>query len=184
VREFNEAPVRPASEPPRDSFFPDPRQRALPMDLKSEIQQFQAEEVAQKFFRDRRKPGVFSRQKVDSEALVSFQAEPLKNPLLLTHNKNSSKAAIDCFKLILGFTGADTKDKARAGGAVSANRLITTAISMPEVRDEIFFQLVKQTRGCSNRDCLLKTWELFLIFATVIPATRDSEQWIKAHLFQ
>jgi hypothetical protein len=184
VREFREAPVGRAVAARDESFFPNPRERALPRDLKSEIQEFQVEEVAHRFFRDHRKPGLFSRQKVDFEALASFQAEPLKAPLLQTHTKNSAKAAIDAFRLILAYTGADPKDKTKPGGALTANKLVSQAFTIAEVRDEIFFQLVKQTRGNPNRDVLLRTWELFLVVATIIPATRDSEQWIKAHLYQ
>jgi hypothetical protein len=188
VREFAAAPAASphARGPPRPaiSFFPDPKQRALPVDLKNEIHAFQETDVAHKFFREHRKPGFFSRSKVDSESLASFQTEPLKSPLLLSHTRASAKASIDTFKLILSFTGADPKDKARFGSPTLANRLITLAIATSELRDEIYFQLIKQTRGNPNPSALLKTWELFLIFATLIPSSRDSEHRIKVHLYQ
>jgi hypothetical protein len=182
VQEFHEAPVAFDHQNRGDSFFPDPRERALPEDLKKEIHQFQVNEVALKFFRNHRRVGLFSRQKVDFESLASFQTDPLKAPLLLTHSKGSAKLAIDCFKLILTYTGADPK--AKAGQSMTVNRLVSHLVATEELRDEIFFQLVKQTRGNPTRICLLKTWELFLMCATLIPATRNSEQSIKGHLYQ
>jgi hypothetical protein len=186
ILEFTQAPapMKPRASMASISFFPDPKQRTLPEDLKTDIQSFQVTEVANKFFREHRKPGFFSRSKVDSERLASFQAEPLKGPLLLTHTRTSAKAAIDTFKLILSFTGADPKDKARSGSSMTANRLITLALATSELRDEIYFQLIKQTRGNPNPVVLAKTWELFLIYASLIPSSRDSEQYIRAHLYQ
>jgi hypothetical protein len=185
VRDFRETAIAQPSDPPRDgSFFPNPQERVLPYDLKCEIQQFQVAEVAQQFFREHRKPGGFARHKVDLEALVSFQTEPLKDPLLRTHTKNSVKASIDAFKLILSYTGVDVKDKVKPGSAITASRLVTQSCLIAELRDEVFFQLIKQTRGNPNHECLFRTWELFLIFATLVPSSRDSERWIKAHLYQ
>jgi hypothetical protein len=168
--------------PPARESFEAPVWRTLPSDLKCEIHQFQVADVAQRFFRSHRKAGLFSRQKVDFEAVASFQTDPLKAPLLQTHTKASEKAAIECFKLILAYTGVDPK--AKPGQALTASKLLTLASNTPEVRDEVFFQLVKQTRGNLNRECLLKTWELFLIYATLFPASRDSERWIKGHLYE
>ena len=54
----------------------------------------------------------------------------------------------------------------------------------PKMRDEVYFQLIKQTRDNPNPEWLKHTWELFLIIATFFPSSRDSEIWIKSHLFE
>jgi hypothetical protein len=182
VCRFREAPAESAVV--RDSsFFPDARQRSLPTDLKGEIQRFQHADYANQFFREPRGGKAFAWKKVSVEAMSQFQSEPLKEPLLTQHTKTSSKAAIDCFKLILTYTGADPTSKTKPGMAILVSRLISNLVSIPELRDEVYFQLIKQTRDNGNRDCLKLTWDLFLIVATMIPASRNSETWIKAHLY-
>jgi hypothetical protein len=53
--------------------------------------------------------------------------------------------------------------------------------AVPELRDEVYMQLIKQTRENPNRPCLLRTWQLVIV-ATVFPSTGDSETVIKTHL--
>jgi hypothetical protein len=169
------------SHPP--SFFPNSNAPTLPVDIKSDIHKFQMADFAQEFFRQHRSGKFFSRKKVSAEAMVRFQNTPLTTPLLQALDKSAEKKAVECFKLILAYTGADPSSR-QAGSAMSANRLVSFASVCPELRDEIFFQLVKQTRDNPRPDCLLKTWELLLIFATIFPATRNSEDWIKSHIVQ
>jgi hypothetical protein len=57
-------------------------------------------------------------------------------------------------------------------------------VGTEELRDEGYFQLIKQTRQNPDPQWLKFTWDLFLIVATIVPSSRNSENWIKAHLFQ
>jgi hypothetical protein len=168
----------------QSSFFPDPRNRALPSDLQGDIQRFQMADYAKEFFREHRSGNSFSRKKISMDAITRFQSEPLKVPLLQAHSRTSAKAAIDLFRQIMLYTGADPTAKGKPGTALVANRIVGMTLGIVELRDEIYFQLIKQTRENPNPECLKLTWDLFLIIATLVPSSRNSENWIKAHLFQ
>ena len=182
VRHFKERRKSFASPCPRESFFPDANALALPSDLMSDIHKFKMTEFAKQFFKEHRKGRVFSRKKVSVEEMTQFQDQPIKLPLLKAHSNNKvyCKKAIDSFKLILAFTGADPS--AKGGGAPSVMQLFDLMTQSPELRDEVFFQLIKQTRQNPMQECLYKTWQLFLIIATIFPSARNSEIWIKSHL--
>jgi hypothetical protein len=109
------------------------------------------------------------------DALTAWQADPLNAPLLQAHTKVSAKLATDAFRQILAYTSA-------TGTIAQAAKLVDMLSSCPEVRDEVFFQLIKQTRTNPDQNCEIKTWELFLIVATLFPSSRNSETWIKSHI--
>jgi hypothetical protein len=155
---------------------------ALPGELQDELHKFQIAEYAHQFFRSHRAGKLFSRKKIPVDQLACFQATALSEPLLGALAKNAKKPATDCFKQILAYSGADPGSKS-VGAAAPLNRLVSTAVPMPELRDEIYFQLIKQTRECPLPEVLQRTWELFLVMASIFPSSRNSEVWIKSHLW-
>jgi hypothetical protein len=164
-----------ASSANHSSILPDAGALALPAEVSDAIHKFQVSDYANQFFRVHRQGHVFARKQVSMDALTTWQKEPLSAPLLQVHTKASQKLAIDAFKLILAYTSP-------TGTAAQASRIIDMMAGCPEVRDEIYFQLIKQTRSNPDRDCQIKTWQLFVIVASLIPSTRNSEDWIKSHV--
>jgi hypothetical protein len=148
---------------------------ALPATVTEEIQKFQVADFAEQFFREHRVGTVFSRKKVSVEALTAWQGEPLNAPLLQMHTKQSQKLAIEAFKLILAYSGS-------SGQPDHAVKLVDMLVNCPQVRDEVYFQLIKQTRSNPDPMNQIRTWQLFLIVASLFPSTRDSEVWVKSHL--
>jgi hypothetical protein len=96
----------------------------------------------------------------------------------------TAKAVIDLFKQILIDSDADPTAKGKLGAAQVASRIVMVMVGTEELRDDGSFQLIKQTRKSSNLQWLKFTWDLFLIVVTIIPSSRNSENWIKVHLFQ
>jgi hypothetical protein len=167
-----------AAAPAAASFFPNPKKLALPSDLQSDIQRFQDANYAERFFSQHRPATATNRKKPTSDLTV-FQSDPIKEPLLISLAKNAKKQAVACFKLILTYTAAVSSTT--PGGPMAAHKLVGEIMNSPELRDEVYFQLIKQTRENPRPDCCLRTWDLFLIIATLFPSCRDSENWIKAH---
>jgi hypothetical protein len=166
------------------SFLPEVRARALPISLRGDDHELQLSEFAGDNFREQYRGGMFSRKKVPPRKAAHFQADPLKLPLLQATMKQSTKAALECFKLILSYSGANPKDKTRPGGAATASRLLALMAGDSNLCDEGYFQLAKQTRHNPNNACLRRTWELFVIVVSNIPATPKAEKWIRAHIYQ
>jgi hypothetical protein len=52
----------------------------------------------------------------------------------------------------------------------------------PDLRDEVYFQLLKQTLKNDNESVRARTWDLLLIVATAIPASAAAEHEIKSHI--
>jgi hypothetical protein len=155
----------------------------LPGDLSEEISRFKVAEYASEFFRTQRCTRVFSRKQVRLAAEEVFQAEPIKTPLLLTSPWNVAKQALEYFKLIRAYTGTGGVPPPHPRvGLRTVRVLLKPGADLSDLRDEIFFQLVKQTRKDGEPDCALRTWELLLIVATALPSVRNSESDIKSHL--
>jgi len=150
----------------------------LPSDISQSIHQFQIQDYAKQFFRQHRTNHVFNRKRVALDALVSFSDELITEPLLEALDKNCTKIALQCFKWILQYTGV-SQSKSPAAAAES---IVNSLMVNPALRDELYFQLIKQTSHTPSNEFLVKGMELFLIIGTIFPSSRNSENWIKAHL--
>ena len=152
----------------------------LPPDISSSIHQFQIHDFARQFFRQHRTNHVFNRKRIALDALVSFSADLITEPLLEALDKNCTKLSLQTFKWILQYTGViPTKSPILCG-----ENIVNTLLLNPALRDEVYFQLIKQTSHTPSNEFLVKGMELFLILSTIFPSSRNSENWIKAHLSQ
>jgi hypothetical protein len=147
---------------------------ALDARMHNEIHRFQVQDYAAQFFREHRTGGLFSRKAVSVEAVSQWQNTPIREPLHRLLPPALERPACECFRAILAYT--EQQEQAALA------RLAALAFDSPPLRDEVYFQLIKQTRENPSADGLQRTWELFLMFATFFPSTRNSEIWIKAHI--
>jgi hypothetical protein len=119
------------------------------------------------------------RKAVPLDRLCVFQAEPITEPLLQAVDPKSEKLAVRCFKWILQYTGVDP---VKNPGALAEKLL--QSLTTPVLRDEVMFQLMKQTRENSSTPIRQKTWELFLIVVTLYPSTKKAEPYIANHFLK
>ena len=56
---------------------------------------------------------------------------------------------------------------------VSMTNIQFLGIKRPELKDELFMQLLKQTRGNPNQETRQKVWELFYLVASTMPPSKD-----------
>ena len=160
-------------EPPMNGDQP-----YLPSNIQAQIHQFQIKEFAQEHFKKHKQGIIFKRTTVSIDSLVTFDIEPISKPLLKSLNPSLKKYSLKCFKLILDYCGINN-NKPNNNYSIELIHLVS---QYPELRDEVYFQLIKQTQNNPNREWLIKTWNLFLIISTIFPSTRNSENWIKSHL--
>jgi hypothetical protein len=87
--------------------------------------------------------------------------------------------AAQLFKALLEYTGVLS-----CGSQVARLHQIVNAIREHSryLVDEFYFQLIKQTTNNRNSGFLLKTWEVFLIVASIFPPSGDYYPWIRAHI--
>lgn len=163
-----------------NSFMPDEKAPYLPNDIQENIHKFQVEDYAKQYFREHRVGKVFSRKLISLDQITQFSKDPLEFSLIKLSSPSDEKNAVKCFKLILGYTGVIYVKVA----GICADQLVQIMTNNPCLHDEVYFQLIKQTRHNPNIEWELKTWELFLIITTIFPSSRNSENWIKSHLAQ
>jgi hypothetical protein len=153
--------------------------------LRQSIHRFQVADYAREYFREHH-TGIF-RRRVPMETLSQWQSTPISGALLKSVADKFSKLALKMFKLILSYTGADPPAVGDYDDIVSILAMVTRTV---ELRDELFFQLIKQTQGCSLQDerekveCEIRTWQIFLVAATAFPSTRNAEIPIRQYLSQ
>jgi hypothetical protein len=84
------------------------------------------------------------RQGVSADKLASFSQEPLKEPLLASieqskHKKEAAKIFLEVMKFMGDFPDA------RKSQAALAQSILQRLIDFPELRDEAYCYLIKQT---------------------------------------
>jgi hypothetical protein len=123
------------------------------------------------FFRERRRPRAARRHAKVLEPVQVWQGHAIQRPLMRGLPDALQPLALEAFRLILVYSGVERDAKP----AAAAGRLLELVHAHPPLRDEAFFQLIKQVGGSANEDCRRRTWELFLIVATTMPASPESE---------
>lgn len=143
------------------------------------LNKYKLEDFATTQFRKHKKKGIAKGKFVPLEELMSYQSTSLQKPLLRSVPSESKKLGAKVFKKVLKYTGAKHgKDPMKS--LISILQLVRDNYDF--LCDELYFQLVKQTTNNMNRQVLLKTWELFLIIATIFPSSDDCYMWILAHI--
>jgi hypothetical protein len=147
------------------------------------LDHYRLEDFAQGCFRRHRLAGrlqtALSHRFVPLEELTSFSSVPLKKPLLVSVRKELKQYSAYLSELLLEYSHIRP-----CANELSCLRKIlhTLREEPPELIDDFYFQLIKQTINNNKGDALLKTWELFLVVATIFPCSEDRYMWILAQI--
>ena len=116
------------------------------------------------------KKGLF-RKKVTVKDMLSHTKESIRKPLTCLTDKASKKDAIEVFRLVQIYMG---DRRAKQGMTINSVALdITTrGFQMPQLRDELFIQLSKQTTENLSRESLRRGWELMAICLSFFPPSK------------
>jgi hypothetical protein len=165
--------------PPQSSAEVSANSTSMPKHLQLCIHRFQVSEYAREFFREHHF-GLFGKR-VTLLELTRWQRTPLKGPLLKKLGDQWTRDAVRLFKLILLYTGADGST---FGGLLNLEEIFKIVYDHVELRDELYFQLIKQSTGNPLPECLYRTWSIFLVAASTLPSSRGAEDAIRAHISQ
>nr|GLL19033.1 kinesin-like protein KIN-14E isoform X1 [Ipomoea trifida] len=160
------------------------------------IDKFQVEvflKAMQKQIHSAGKRGFFSkksvgpqvREKFTFEDMLSFQRETIPTSVLKI-NGDLVTRAVKIFQIILKYMGVDSSDRVIAISLDEQIELIgklyKLALKRPELRDELFAQISKQTRKNPDRQYLIKAWELMYLCASCMPASKEIGGYLSEYI--
>ena len=126
--------------------------------------------------------GIFSsKKKEEPEDLVNHSVKSIRRPLTQIPTKFEKKA-VQVFSLILKYCGDDNKTGSHRGDAKTLRTVMASVENSAELRDEIFCQLVKQTRRNVNAESEVAGWELLAAaISRSLPVDPELCQCLRSH---
>jgi hypothetical protein len=97
----------------------------------------------------------------------------LPTSLLKHTNAEHQSRAVKMFASVLQYMGVHGDTLGSVAAVELVQKLLHQGLKRPELRDELYMQLVKQTRGCPAEGARTKAWQLFYLTASVMPPTKD-----------
>lgn len=108
---------------------------------------------------------------VTLDQMLQHQLEPLPAPLLRSSGAMFHSKALKCFALIQRFS--EDRCLTIDHGLETAQKLLQMGLRHPEIKDEIYLQLFKQTRGNSDASSRQQLWMLFEVVAATMPPSKE-----------
>jgi len=106
--------------------------------------------------------------------MLTHSREIVPTSLLKLANENQTRA-VKMFSGILKYTGEITEGEpiSHAQRVEVAQKLLHSGLKRPELKDELYMQLLKQTRGNPSVEARQHAWELFHLVASTMPPNKD-----------
>ena len=104
--------------------------------------------------------------------MLLFQEDALPTSLL-KHNPENASRAVKMFALVQQYMGVHGEQLGAMQALELAQKLLHQGLKRSELRDELYMQLIKQTRGCPVPAQKTKAWQLFYLTACTMPPTKD-----------
>lgn len=115
-------------------------------------------------------PGTPENLQLDDLLLFSEDSLPVS---LLKHNPDNQGRAVKMFASVLQYMGVHGEILGAMQALELAQKLLHQGLKRVELRDELYMQLVKQTRGNPNAAARTKAWQLFYLTAATMPPSKD-----------
>eukprot|EP00958_Prasinococcus_capsulatus_P007212 scaffold668_cov385-Prasinococcus_capsulatus_cf.AAC.17 len=102
---------------------------------------------------------------------------------LLKLSSDHSSRATKIYQNSMKYMGEETGAfPAQAEEDAIIAKLLKDTLKRPELRDEVFLQMVKLTRGNSDTTSALRAWELFLLVAASMPPSKDLAPFLSEYI--
>lgn len=176
----------------------------LPHDLAMDIQQFSESDYAKKYFSTHRR-GFLFRRTIPVAQMMTWQKTPLSSSLLAL-DRSLHKQAVRTFKIVQYIMGDREKDRhignrtdAFSQTNASSTSLASTqstsvleeerwllgeGVTHPELRDEIYCQVLKQLTGNPNPESAFRGWQLICVLLITFPPSKTFETYLRSFIQQ
>lgn len=160
---------------------PGPTAPPIPLLMQPVAQRFQLEAFA----KAAGKRGLLGRKRADGSVtlpvMAAHQAVDLPLSLLKLSSENTNRA-VKNFAMILKY--CEGKPLPPADAAALCQPMLKAAVKRPELRDELFLHLVKQSRGNPSEDSLARVWVLMSLLCCTAPPSRELAPFVSAFVQQ
>ncbi|MEW5314403.1 MAG: hypothetical protein WDW38_005908 [Sanguina aurantia] len=106
------------------------------------------------------------------EDLLMFSNEAIPTSLLKLNNDHTSRA-IKMFSGILKYMNETQEAVTDVMRLDISQKLLHQGLKRPELKDELFMQLLKQTRANPGQPSRVRAWELFYLVSSTMPPSKD-----------
>ncbi|XP_058180550.1 kinesin-like protein KIN-14I [Rhododendron vialii] len=112
-------------------------------------------------------------EKFTIEDMLCYQKDPIPTSVLKINN-DLVKLAVKLFKHILKYMGVDSPDEVSLDERIElVGQLYKQGLKNSELRDELFAQILKQTRNNPDKQYSIRAWELMYLCASCMPPSTD-----------
>ncbi|KAL1464328.1 hypothetical protein WDU94_003985 [Cyamophila willieti] len=127
------------------------------------------------------KKGLF-RKNLSVKDMLSWSVDPISQPMTVLQDKTLKKEARDLFKLVQIYMG-DRKTKVGTQSLNSvALEICTLGYTKPQLRDELYIQICKQTSENPKRESLRRGWELMAICLAFFPPSPRLQSYLDGYM--
>ena len=179
----------------------------LPSTVQVYVDKFMLEAHAKAAYKRSNSKGLFRRNRSKKngwnedeqytlDELLSNTKETIPTSILRLSNENVPRA-IKLFQSILKYTGDDSSTSPTSSLSTNEeeqilNRILKAVLKRPDLVDEVYVQLVKQTRNapCDSTsperasNSLRRTWELLHILAATAPPSKDFAAFVSEYVHE
>ncbi|XP_028399778.1 rho GTPase-activating protein 39-like [Dendronephthya gigantea] len=120
-------------------------------------------------------------KKDNLNSMFSHCKQPIKKPVLNTRDKQLKKEALEMFKLVLVYMG--DKPNRNKPSETALLEIVTKAWANQSLRDELYFQLIKQTTDNNSSTSLELGWELMAVCLAMFPPSAKYHSYLEGYVY-
>ncbi|KAL6046529.1 Rho GTPase activating protein 39 [Balamuthia mandrillaris] len=152
--------------------------------VQKDILRFQLEGYAHQYFN---KPKRLFRRSIPAEEVLRFSKDPISTSLLKHSKTKITKESLACFQLIQRYMGDHSSSSQyvhlqQSIREQTARELMAKAVNTPQLRDEIYLQICKQTTNNPRLESCVLGWELLTVAVSTFPPTKDLEEYLTKYV--
>ena len=117
--------------------------------------------------------GVLLQKRKLKEGMLKWQSTLVPRSLTELEPDNS-KIAVQIHKSVLGYMG----DKSMAFPATLAQDILQKGLEQPQLRDEIYLQIMKQLTSNPTADSIAKGWQVMCMCVSTFPPSMEFELYL------
>lgn len=115
-------------------------------------------------------------------AYHTYVQEVIPTSLMKQQGAEATSRAVKMFQRVLKYMGETSEEVSHEAAMEIAQKLLHQALKAPALRDELYMQLIKQSRGNPNVSTKLRCWELLYVLCATVPPGKALHVMVTSYL--